>query len=465
MDVYGLTGGIGSGKSTVAGLLEEYGVPVVSADELSRIVVSPGSEGLREVAEEFGAGVIADDGTLDRGRLAGVVFADPARRRRLEEILHPRIRERFEQVLDALEKAGHEVAVYEVPLLFEKNLQGEMKAVMLVTAPEAVRVRRVCARDDVTETEVRARIAAQMPESQKRKRADYIIENDGNVDALRREVEFLLARFLRVSGVVKRGPANEEVEATPCAVPRDHSLPVATGAPSRAATQVPSGAPVRTGQTLPPPGDPSATPSAASTLVAGAASREIADNSGPIGVAAPPSTTMPSTPVVPIGDDPPSEETTMPPSRPPGAPVAKMDSDPATSPRPSIPEPDPTPPPSDTAPQTPEPEPPTETVPSLKKPPTAPPLRRPTEARAKTPAGPKPPAKPPKRTKKSTSDLEKKPAAPPLAKPPAVSGGTAKQTVVGTAPPPPPPPARPKTERVPPVAAPPPTPAPDEEPA
>jgi dephospho-CoA kinase len=204
MDVYGLTGGIGSGKSTVAELLEEYGVPVVSADELSRVVVAPGSEGLRMVVERFGPEVLAEDGGLDRRRMASLVFGDPEKRRELEAILHPRIRDRFEQVLDALEKAGHEVAVYEVPLLFERNLQGEMKAVILVTAPMDVRIGRVRSRDDVTETEVRARIAAQMDEDQKRRRADYIIENDGSLDDLRREVEFVMARFLRVSTPTRR---------------------------------------------------------------------------------------------------------------------------------------------------------------------------------------------------------------------------------------------------------------------
>jgi dephospho-CoA kinase len=206
MDVYGLTGGIGSGKTTVAELLEDYGVPVVSADELSRIVVSRGSEGLADVVRTFGPEVLDDRGELDRRKMASIVFQDPGKRRQLEAILHPRIRERFEQVLDALEKAGHEVAVYEVPLLFERNLQGEMQAVILVTADQAVRTRRVQARDDITETEIRARMAAQMDETLKRKRADYIIENNGSMDELRREVEFLLDRFMRVGA--RRAAAN-----------------------------------------------------------------------------------------------------------------------------------------------------------------------------------------------------------------------------------------------------------------
>lgn len=264
MDVYGLTGGIGSGKSTVASLLEEYGVPVVSADELSRIVVSKGSDGLADVVERFGPGVVDEAGELDRRKMATIVFQDPAQRRELEAILHPRIRERFEQVLDALEKAGHEVAVYEVPLLFEKNLQGDMKAVILVTSPESVRVRRVRTRDDVTETEVRARIAAQMDEALKRKKADYVLENDGSLDDLRREVEFLLARFLRLDTRRRRqtgetpavdeagmrrtevpiGPPGDAPAASPPPPPGARATPPPSSSPaSERRTEVPTSAP------------------------------------------------------------------------------------------------------------------------------------------------------------------------------------------------------------------------------
>ncbi|MCX4242380.1 dephospho-CoA kinase [Paraliomyxa miuraensis] len=246
MDVYGLTGGIGSGKSTVAELLEEYGVPVVSADELSRVVVAPGSEGLRAVVEAFGPEILDEHGELDRRRMADLVFRNTERRRELEAILHPRIRDRFEQVLDALEKAGHDVAVYEVPLLFERNLQGEMKAVILVTAPTDRRVARVRTRDDVTETEVRARIAAQMDEDQKRRRADYIVENDGSLDDLRREVEFLMARFLRLSPSAQRpGAAPPPAAGTPSvAMPVREADGPEQAPPSRRPTAVPTSPPV-----------------------------------------------------------------------------------------------------------------------------------------------------------------------------------------------------------------------------
>lgn len=255
MDVYGLTGGIGSGKSTVAGLLEEYGVPVVSADELSRVVVARGSEGLNAVVEAFGPEVVGETGELDRRRMAGIVFKDAERRRELEAILHPRIRDRFEQVLDALEKAGHEVTVYEVPLLFERNLQGEMKAVILVTAPLEDRIARVRARDDVTETEVRARIASQMDEDAKRRRADYIVENNGNLDELRREVEFLMSRFLRLSDVEEIDPG-QTLAGAPLVTPPPPPPPAggADNGRSHRPTAVPSGAPASIAAPVDPAG-------------------------------------------------------------------------------------------------------------------------------------------------------------------------------------------------------------------
>ncbi|MBX7084715.1 MAG: dephospho-CoA kinase [Nannocystaceae bacterium] len=242
MDVYGLTGGIGSGKSAVADLLEQYGVPVVSADELARVVVAKGSEGLARVVEAFGPEVLDERQELDRRKMASLVFNDPAKRQLLESILHPRIRERYEQVLDALEKSGHGVAVYEVPLLFEKNLQADMHAVILVTADESVRVARVCARDGVTEAEVRARMAVQLPEELKRRRADYVIVNDGSYDELRREVEFMLARFLRVGPLRPAGAAARRPGAGP-----EPGAPVEVMAPGGTARLFGFPPPARTG--------------------------------------------------------------------------------------------------------------------------------------------------------------------------------------------------------------------------
>ena len=198
MQVYGLTGGIGSGKSTVAKIIEAYGVPVVSADELSRMVVAPGSPGLAAVVAAFGDGVLTPAGELDRARLAAIVFADPERRAQLEKIIHPRVRDRFEEVLDILEKSGHDRVVYEVPLLFENDLHHLMDGVIVVTAREDLRVARVCERSGLTPEEVRARIATQLDDATRQARADYVISNNGDLGDLQREVEVLFERYLKI---------------------------------------------------------------------------------------------------------------------------------------------------------------------------------------------------------------------------------------------------------------------------
>ena len=196
MDIYGLTGGIGSGKSAAAAYFEDCGIPVVSADELSRVVVTPGSEGLSAVVAAFGEGVLSPQGELDRRKLGAVVFKDPTARVRLEGILHPRIRDCFQDVLAALEATGHTIVVYEVPLLFENNLEKQMKAVILVSAPDDQRIARVIARDKLSADDVRARMAAQMDDSTRRSRATYVLENDGDLAHLHAQVDALLARLL-----------------------------------------------------------------------------------------------------------------------------------------------------------------------------------------------------------------------------------------------------------------------------
>jgi dephospho-CoA kinase len=248
MDVYGLTGGIGSGKSAVAVLLEEYGIPVVSADELSRMVVAPGSDGLRDVVSAFGDGVLAADGSLDRRAMGQIVFSDPAKRRTLEGILHPRIRERYEQVLDALDKSEHRIVVYEVPLLFEKKLQSDVKAVVLVSASEAARIARVRARDGLSREEVERRMAAQMSEEDKRQRADYVVQNDGSMDDLRREVEFMISRFLKMPA---RGLRRRAVTAPQPTVPGPHNPEAPDAPPSPEAPDAPPSPAPATGPLVP----------------------------------------------------------------------------------------------------------------------------------------------------------------------------------------------------------------------
>lgn len=335
MDVYGLTGGIGSGKSTVARLLEEYGVPVVSADELSRVVVAPGSEGLAAVVEKFGAEVVDDHGNLDRRRMASQVFGNADRRRELEAILHPRIRDRFEQVLDALEKAGHGVCVYEVPLLFERNLQGEMKAVILVTAPHADRIARVRARDDVTETEVRARIAAQMDEETKRRRADYIIENTGTRDDLRREVEFVMARFLRLGSTARRMGDNRATG--PDAVITGTTMPPSSSPTAHPSVVEDAEAETSDGEADAAPADtaPSRRPTAVPTRPAAVDSDDALAGPATVVDTGPPKRASLDTvhPVAPESIQPPERTQVAPPPKRPATPNATVPAPPQTGPQ------------------------------------------------------------------------------------------------------------------------------------
>lgn len=183
----GLTGGIGSGKSAVARRLAELGAVVIDSDRLAREVVAPGTEGLADVVAEFGAGVLAPDGGLDRAALARVVFADPAGRRRLEAIVHPRVRAAVEERAAAA-PAGS-VVVNDVPLLVEAGLADRYQVVVVVLADESRRVARLVRDRGMTEQEARARIAAQATDEQRRAVADIVIENDATLDDLAGRVD------------------------------------------------------------------------------------------------------------------------------------------------------------------------------------------------------------------------------------------------------------------------------------
>lgn len=193
--VFGLTGGIGSGKSTVARLLSERGVPVVDADELARQAVAVGSEGLAQVVAELGPEVLGPGGELDRKRVASLVFADATARRKLNAITHPIVRRLSQQRFEALEREGVTLSAYDVPLLFEVGLDAVLRPVVLVAASEATQISRILARDGLTEAEARARISAQLPLSEKRQRADHVLENDGSLAELAAQVDELLPRL------------------------------------------------------------------------------------------------------------------------------------------------------------------------------------------------------------------------------------------------------------------------------
>jgi dephospho-CoA kinase len=182
----GLTGGIGSGKSTVAGLLAARGAQVVDADRIAREVVEPGTPGLAAVVAAFGRGVLTADGALDRPALAAVVFADPDARRRLDGIVHPLVRARAADLVAAAPPDA--VVVQDVPLLVETGQAGAYDLVLVVQADLDTRVRRLVGRG-LSEDDARARIAAQATDEQRRAVADVVLDNSGTVEELETQVE------------------------------------------------------------------------------------------------------------------------------------------------------------------------------------------------------------------------------------------------------------------------------------
>ena len=194
--IWGLTGNIGSGKSTVGRMLAARGVPVVDADQVAREVVEPGRPALREIASRF-PGVLRPDGTLDRKALAARVFADAAERGALERIIHPRIAEEVAARMAALASAGHAAAVYEAALIVENGLQRGLDGLIVVTAPAEAQIARLRARDNMGEEEARARIAAQLPSTEKEKQATVVIENKGSEAELSVQVDRLVERMRR----------------------------------------------------------------------------------------------------------------------------------------------------------------------------------------------------------------------------------------------------------------------------
>jgi dephospho-CoA kinase len=192
LKVLGLTGGIGSGKSTVAKLIADEGVPVLDADQLAREVVAPGQPALGEVAAAWPQ-AIGPDGKVDRKRLAAIVFADPIQRVRLETITHPRIQALADARLATLAAEGRTLAFYEASLLVEGGRYKDFDGLVVVTAAPETQLRRVLARGGLTEAEAQARIDAQLPLLAKVRVATHLIDNDGDLDATKAQVERLLA--------------------------------------------------------------------------------------------------------------------------------------------------------------------------------------------------------------------------------------------------------------------------------
>lgn len=197
MLLVGLTGNIASGKSTVAELLARRGATIIDADVLARRAVEPGSNALRAIADRWGPGVIAADGTLDRAALRRIVFERPEEREALNAIVHPEVARLRDQEVAAARARGDRVVICDIPLLFETGLADAFDHVVLVDAPPAVRLQRLVRDRALGESEAKRMLAAQMPAEPKRARADFIIENDGDRRALESRVDAVWATLER----------------------------------------------------------------------------------------------------------------------------------------------------------------------------------------------------------------------------------------------------------------------------
>lgn len=189
----GLTGGIGTGKSTVARYLaERYGLPILDADIYAREAVAVGSPILGAIAARYGPGAQLEDGSLDRRRIGEIVFHDPAERRWLEQQIHPYVRQRFHQALETLPEDA--TVVLAIPLLFEAGLTGLVSEIWVVACPLAEQVARLKARDRLSDSQIVARIASQMDLEQKVAQADVVLDNSQTPEALYAQVDQHMAR-------------------------------------------------------------------------------------------------------------------------------------------------------------------------------------------------------------------------------------------------------------------------------
>jgi dephospho-CoA kinase len=185
----GLTGGIATGKSSVSEIFQRLGCVIIDADRLAREVVEPGQPALAAIVAEFGREVRKSDGTLDRKRLGAIVFADAGRRRRLEAITHPAIRERFARRVQALiEEDFRGIVVFDAPVMIESGNYKNMDRLVVVAADEATQMARLIGRDGISPEQARARIASQMPVAEKARLADHVIDNSGDRAATEAQV-------------------------------------------------------------------------------------------------------------------------------------------------------------------------------------------------------------------------------------------------------------------------------------
>jgi dephospho-CoA kinase len=203
MLLIGLTGNIASGKSEVARMLSERGATIIDADVLAREAVRPETQALKDIVKRWGKDVVKNDGNLDRAALRRIVFADQLELDALNRIVHPGVTRLRDREIALAKERGDPIVVCVIPLLFERNLVEEFDAIVLVDSPRPLRLERLVATRKLEETDAMNMIASQMPAELKRARADFVIENDGTLDDLERDVDALWSSLQRHASEVE----------------------------------------------------------------------------------------------------------------------------------------------------------------------------------------------------------------------------------------------------------------------
>ena len=179
--IIGLTGGIASGKSTIASFFKDEGIPVIETDQIAKTILQPGSDAFNEVVKHFGEEILLSEGIINRKALGERIFKDDHERDILNQIVHPEVRIITQSKADVLKKEGHAIIVIDVPLLFEAGFDQDVDQTLVVSVPKDIQIERLMARDGIEKAYALKKINAQMPLKEKRKRADFVIDNRGSI--------------------------------------------------------------------------------------------------------------------------------------------------------------------------------------------------------------------------------------------------------------------------------------------
>jgi dephospho-CoA kinase len=193
--IIGLTGGIASGKSTVATMLKDLDIPIIDADEEARVAVEPGKEAYTKIVAHFGEEIISEDGSIDRAKLGAIIFHNKEKRNLLNSIVHPAVREQMLEKKEHYKQQGYLYIVMDIPLLFESQLTAMVDKVIVVYVDEDIQLKRLMQRNGFTEVEAKARIASQMPLREKRELADAVINNNGSVEETKKQLDIILKNW------------------------------------------------------------------------------------------------------------------------------------------------------------------------------------------------------------------------------------------------------------------------------